>query len=65
MKKYIFIIIAVSLLVFACSTGEKGESALVETEASGVQFSELSLGEVLTQAQAENRPVLIDVFSPT
>lgn len=65
MKKHIFIFIMVSLVVFACSTGEKGESALEETGASGVQFSKLSLGEILTQAQAENRPVMIDVFSPT
>ncbi len=61
MKKYfIVLVVLMCLVVFACSTGDKS----VETGATGVAFIQKSLDEVLVQAKEENKPILIDFFSP-
>ncbi len=59
MKKYFTVLVVMmSLVVFSCSTGDKG----VETS---VAWFEKSLDDVITQAKAENKLILIDFFSPT
>jgi hypothetical protein len=62
MKKHfkVFVVI-MCLIVFSCSTGDKG----VETEPTGVAFVEKSFDDVIAQAKEENKLILIDFFSPT
>lgn len=65
MKKHLIFTIMLCLLVFACTSSEKSEATQEETVASGIEFVKLSLQDALTQAQAKNKPILIDFFSPT
>jgi len=59
-----FTVVAMCLLVLACSTGEKGVSAGAEMTA-GVAWAELSLDEAKVEAANQNKLIMVDVFSPT
>jgi hypothetical protein len=59
-----FTVVLMCLLVFACSTGEKGVTSGTEM-ASGVAWAQLSLDEAKVEAANQNKLIMIDVFSPT
>jgi hypothetical protein len=62
MKKYFTLfVVTMCLIVFSCSTGDKS----INTGPTGVAFVEKSLDEVIAQAKAENKLILIDFYSPT
>jgi len=62
MKKYFTLfVVTMCLIVCSCSTGDKS----INTGPTGVAFVEKSLDEVISQAKAENKLILIDFFSPT
>lgn len=61
MKKYLTVfVVTMCLVVLACSTGDKA----VETSPAGVTWVEKSFDEVLVMAKEENKPIVIDFFSP-
>ena len=62
MKKYfnIFVVI-MCLCVFACSTGEKIE----ENGSMGVAWNTMGLDDAIAKATDQNKPILIDFYSPT
>ena len=63
MKKYLsWILVILSLCVFACRTGEKAETP---GEIKGIKFQKTSLDEAIAQAEAQNKLILIDFYSPT
>ncbi len=65
MKKIMPVILALFLLaVFHCSN-ETGELGRQEEGPVGVQFVGLTIPDALAKAEAENKIVLIDFFSPT
>ena len=59
-----FTVVAMCLLVLACSTGENGVSAGAEMTA-GVAWAKLSLDEAKVEAANQNKLIMVDVFSPT
>ena len=65
MKKFVPVILIIFLFaVFHCSN-ETGEPGRQEEGSIGVQFVDLTIPEALVKAEAENKIVLIDFFSPT
>ena len=65
MKKFMPVILVLFLLaVFHCSN-ETGELGRQEEGSIGVQFVGLTIPDALAKAEAENKIVLIDFFSPT
>ena len=62
MKKYISVsVVIMSLCIFACSTGDKS----VETGPAGVSWESMSLQDAVVKAEAQNKLIMIDFFSPT
>ena len=62
MKKNLTIFVVIACLcIFACSTGDKS----VETEPVGVSWEAMSLQDAVVKAEAQNKLILIDFFSPT
>jgi len=62
MKKYFSVFVVImSLCIFACSTGEKS----AETGPAGVSWETMSLQDAVVQAEAQNKLILVDFFSPT
>lgn len=65
MKKFVPVILIIFLFaVFHCSN-ETGEPDRQEEGSIGVQFVGLTIPDALAKAEAENKIVLIDFFSPT
>ena len=63
MKKNLFLmLVIVGLSFFACQTGEKAETSA--EEGKGIEFQKISLDDAIAQAQAQNKLIMIDFFSP-
>jgi hypothetical protein len=65
MKKHlaIFIILCLGMIFFVSCKKDVTVAGTIESVPT--QFSELGFAEVLSQAQQENKHVLVDFFSPT
>ena len=62
MKKHLSLMLVIlSLVVFACQTGEKAESP---EETPGIHFQKMALEDAIAQAKAEDKLIMIDFFSP-
>jgi hypothetical protein len=65
MKKFLPVFLSLCLFsVFYCSK-TPGEIDQGKDGPAGVQFLDLSIPDALVKAEAENKIVLVDFFSPT
>ena len=61
MRNIIIILLAGSFLIVGCS--KKVSGPVIDPNQKGVKFMETSFAKVMSQAEKENKPVLIDFYT--